>query len=164
MRIRKTLKLLKTVTKETPGWSSDNLPPRWCPINSKTRPMAGDWKWRAARASSDARGFVIFAQVAPRKGNWKAVLIEELAAGSSVIARYEFHASHPGIHVHSDCDRCGVEVGASSMDRLTRFPKASSNHRRQQSFDESSFWRSALSFFNVMETKGGPEDLFSGLF
>ena len=164
MRVRRIIRLPKALTKSTPGWSVKDLPPRWCPTNSKTRPITGDWRWRAAKASAGARQFIVFAQVAPRKGNWKAVLIEELGSGSSVVARYEFHSSHPGLHVHSHCGRGGIELGATGMDRLARFPKSTSPHRRQQSFDEFSFWKSALAFFNVTDAVAEAEGLFNGLF
>ncbi len=39
------------------------------------------------------------------------MLIIQTSEGYSVIARFEDHGSHLGLHCHSDCDTSGLEVG-----------------------------------------------------
>ena len=46
----------------------------------------------------------------------------ETEAGHSVVARFESHGSHPGLHGHSHCDRGGIEIGASGLDANVYHP------------------------------------------
>ena len=137
-------------------WSTNDMPPRFAPAYPKTRPMRAGWQWRSARANAGNQPFVILAECLPKRDNWKAMLIilagEGLAA--SVVARFEHHGSHPGIHGHADCGRGGIEQGPTSMDNLTRFPNASALHRRTHSWTENSFWRAAMAFFRVEVEQG----------
>jgi hypothetical protein len=139
------------MTDQSSGWSKKDLPPRWCPVFSRKRPIAADWQWRAAHASHEKREFTVVAQCNPSRGNWKAILIERTESGPSVIARFEDHSGHPGIHVHSHCDRSGLEIGPTSLDSLARIPPAGAFHRRTHAHTLQSFWDETLRFFNVIE-------------
>ena len=164
MRVRGIIRLPKTMTDQSSGWTKKDLPPRWCPIFARKRPVAGDWQWRAARAAHDNREFTVVAQCNPSRGNWKAMLIEKTGLGHSVIARFEDHSSHPGVHAHSHCDRSGLEIGATSLDALARIPAAGAFHRRTQAHTLQSFWDEALQFFNVTESTGTGMGETYGLF
>ena len=74
--------------------------------------------------------------------------------GASVIARFEDHADHPGLHVHTDCDRAGAETGATGLDNLLRIPSVPQVHRRVQAWTENNFWEAAKRFLRVEEMKG----------
>ena len=151
MRVRSVVRLKKSKVNDSGGWSRKELPPRWCPVFSKKKPMAGDWHWRAIKASAANREFVVVAQCSPNRGNWKAFLIEKLEDEHSVVARFEDHGGHPGVHVHSHCARSGIDVGPTTLDGLGRIPPAGSFHRRVYGHTLQSFWDSAMSFFNVVE-------------
>jgi hypothetical protein len=73
--------------------------------------------------------------------------------GASVVARFEDHASHPGVHVHSDCIRSGDEIGSTSMDNLVRIPSDGQYHRRVQAHTKDSFWQTAIRFFHINYTE-----------
>ena len=90
----------------------------------------------------------------PTRDNWQATLILCTEAGASVIGRYEYHGSHPGLHVHADCERGGLELGSMSIDNLPRRPPAHSFHRRSSAWTENTFWEAARKFFRVEERKG----------
>jgi hypothetical protein len=79
----------------------------------------------------------------------------ETDAGVSVVARFEHHGSHPGLHGHAHCERGGIEVGASGLDSLVRFPKAGALHRRTNAWTEQTFWDATRRFFRVKYDDGG---------
>ncbi|MXP14860.1 hypothetical protein GRI44_08895 [Altererythrobacter confluentis] len=161
MRVRKLITETKVIT-TTSKWSDKDMPPRWCPINSKTRPIRGGWHWRAAHATSPFGDFTAVAQVNSGRGNWKAVLILNAPNGPSVVARFEHHDSHPGLHVHSHCKRSGIEIGAVGMDGLDRFPPLGNRHRRENAWTEISFWTAMKKFFRMRDDdpEGGNLELF----
>lgn len=162
MRVRKLLSAPKLLTQDSGKWSTKDLPPRWCPINAKSRPIRGGWHWRAAKVQGGSDEYVLVAQCHPAKGNWKSFLILDTVTGPAVVARYEDHGSHPGVHVHSHCDRSGLEVGPTSMDGLARVPAASSWHRRTLAWTQEGFWKASLKFFRV--GSGAPEPMNNDLF
>jgi hypothetical protein len=84
----------------------------------------------------------------------------ETGAGVSVVARFEHHGSHPGLHGHAHCERGGIEVGASGLDNLVRVPAAQEPHRRTNAWTEQTFWDSARRFFRVTDqVRGGQFEL-----
>ena len=90
----------------------------------------------------------------PSRGNWKAMLLVKVAEEHSVVARFEHHESHPGVHVHSHCARSGQEAGAQGMDGLQRVPPAGAHHRRTNAWTLPTFWSAARGFFNIHDSLG----------
>lgn len=160
MRVRHLLSEVKTPIEDSGNWSKSDLPPRWCSIYPRSKPTRAGWQWRSVRAKAGEKEYLAVARCNPMRDNWQALLILESRSGPSVIARYEYHGSHPGKHVHSDCNRSGLEIGASSMDNLARFPNASSFHRRIEALTPASFWRSAKDFFRIASQSGEQNELF----
>lgn len=154
MRVRSILNLEKKITADT-LWKQDDVPKRHCPINSRTKPIRAGWEWRSVRAqAADGRSFIAYLEVNLRRGDFKSVLIEDTVNGPSVIARYEYHSSHPGVHAHAHCERSGIEIGASGMDRLVRAPRLKSHHRRSGSLSLSTFWLAASRFYGLKSDPG----------
>lgn len=164
MRVRFILRLKKTLVTETASWSQSDLPPRHFPVSPKTRKITGDWRWRAGRASAGSRTFVATVLSSPKRANRKATLMEVFDNGSaSVIARFEDHGSHPGLHVHSHCIRSGLEMGGTSMDDLGRVPDVSSPHRRIARWTDDDFWAAALRFFRIDGSFVGMQGTLDGI-
>lgn len=156
MRVRKTVALPKTVVSDT-GWKDDeDLQPRHAPYFTKTRPIRKHWKWRSVKAASeDGREFFLVILLNEQKGERKSVLCEKGSSGASVIGRLEYHESHPGVHLHSDCGRSGLELGPTGMDKLQRFPKrAGSYHRRTNAWTENGFLETSKRFFRITDRAG----------
>jgi hypothetical protein len=153
MRIRSLITAKKVQTTDT-SWSHADLQPRHAPIYKRTKPIRAGWQWRSAQAESGNAKFVLLAECNPRRGGWKAALILETENGASVVSRLEDHMSHPGLHLHADCDRGGQEIGASGLDGLGRRPSAGARHRRLQAWTENAFWEAAKTFFRIEERKG----------
>lgn len=153
MRVRHLISTRKTLVSDT-NWSDKDLPPRHAPVFAKTRPMRSGWRWRSAKAVSQAGNFILIAQCNVKRGNWSAWLILEHEGGASLVARLEDHASHPGLHAHTDCARSGKELGGQGLDNLARVPPASEPHRRGQAWTEHTFWEVSTKFFRLHAAMG----------
>jgi hypothetical protein len=156
MRVRHLIIEPKNLESDS-GWKADDLTPRNAPIFVKTKPIRAGWKWRSARASGRSGQFILLAECNTRRANWKAMLmLVNPDRTASVIARFEQHGSHPGLHIHSDCTRSGIETGATSIDGLLRIPDAGADsyHRRVSSWTENSFWEASKKFFRAHDREG----------
>ena len=153
MRVRRLIAEKKILQSDT-SWSERDLQPRYAPIYTRTKPIRAGWRWRSARVESGQSQFFLLAECNPRRDNWKALLIVERDTGSSVVARLEYHSSHPGLHAHTHCTRSGVETGASGLDNLKRYPASNRWHRRIQAWTENSFWEAAKRFFKIEDPRG----------
>lgn len=98
--------------------------------------------------------FVLTAICNPGRDNWQAVLILETGEGPSVVSRFEYHGSHPGVHIHADCERGGIELGSIGLDNLVRVPGNNKPHRRVNGWTENTFWEAAKRFFHIEENNG----------
>lgn len=159
MRVRHLISDPKLQSSDT-DWRWDDLPPRHCPIYSKTRPTRAGWQWRSITAQSASKSYMLVALINPNRGNWQSFLLVDAAGEYSVVARFEYHASHPGQHVHSHCGRSGLEVGATSLDKLERAPAIGERHRRIDALTPGTFWKSARAIFRIRDDAG---PLYSGL-
>jgi hypothetical protein len=158
MRVRRLITDVKTQRSDT-GWADSDLPPRHCPIYARTRPIRAGWKWRSAACDvADTRHFLV-ALCNARRDNWQAFLMIETDCGISIIARFEHHGSHPGLHGHAHCERGGVETGPSGLDGLVRIPPSGAIHRRTNAWTEQTFWEAARQFFRVTDNVTGQRQL-----
>lgn len=153
MRVRSLCRVRKHLQSDT-GWQRSDLPPRHDPLISRTKPIRGFWQWRSAKAASaDCRNFVLVALCNSAKGNWKSHLLIATPSGHSVVARFEHHSSHGGLHIHAHCDRGGVDIGPTGMDNLSRVPRIG-RERRNVAWTETTFWQAALRFYRIEEPLG----------
>lgn len=153
MQIRKLVRAAKVQASDS-RWKTGDLPPRLCPIYPKSKPHGPSWQWRSVKAISGDAEFWLVATVNVARSNWKCILIAKTENGHSVVARYEDHGSHPGIHVHAHCHRGGIEEGPTGMNDLIRVPPASAPHRRANAQTLSTFWENARRFFRVKDDMG----------
>jgi hypothetical protein len=153
LRVRQLTAQKKRIVSDT-GWKSGSIPPRESAIFTKTRPAGNGWRWRSGKVETRTNKFVLFAQCHPGKENWKAWLIMISENGPSIVGRLEHHGTHPGLHLHTHCERSGIEVGGSSINNLVRIPDSTKNHRRASSWTESGFWEAAKKFFRIYEERG----------
>lgn len=125
---------------------------------SRPDPFRAGWQWRSAKATSDQNEYILLVLCNPKRGNWQSILILEGAAGaSSVVARFEDHGSHPGLHAHSDCERSGLDTGSETLDGLQRIPPANRRHRRKRAWTKEDFWEKSRQFFRIELEPGAPD-------
>lgn len=153
MRVRQILHERKSMLTDS-GWKTSAIPPRESGIFPKSKPLGKGWKWRACQAHGFSGNYNCLVQCNPDKDNWKGWLVLGTDHGPSIIARLEHHGSHPGLHVHSSCERSGIDCGGPSIGNLSRFPNSSSLHRRKNTWTENGFWEISKSFFRISENKG----------
>lgn len=157
MRVRKIIIRAKTLENDT-DWHTNDMEPCHAPCFGKTRPIPNGWAWRSARAvDGSGREYVLYAKCLRdnREGryNQNAVLMITSNAGvghASVVARYEKHPGHGGIHAHFDCKTSGLTVGSVGLDNLKCIPKDKDGyHRRMKTLTNDAFWKQALTFFRI---------------
>lgn len=153
MRVRRLIAAPKRPVSDT-NWRTDDIPPRYCPIYARTRPNRAGWQWRSLRAQGNGRRYTLVAFVNLRRANWKSVLILEADGHASVVGRFEYHPSHPGLHLHAHCERGGIEPGPGGLDGLARIPSLGAPHRATGSLTVSTFWEEARRFFRVRDDLG----------
>lgn len=64
------------------------------------------------------------------KEEYGAYLAQIEGADSKVVARYEYHATHAGWHIHANCETDLTPSGRIGGNIHKRFPKAGHKHRR----------------------------------
>ncbi len=155
MRVRKIVREPKLLTSDT-NWRTDDMQPRYSWIFQRTKPIRAGWKWRSVIATDSAnREYLFLTQCNPERDEWKAWLILRASSSeSSLVSRLEYHGTHPGLHVHVDCQRGGLEQGPASIDRLARIPLVAKHHRRKHTWREQSFWEQARRHFRIEHPRG----------
>jgi hypothetical protein len=154
MRVRHLVLERKALHNDS-GWRDSDLPPRHSWIFPKTKPRRNGWAWRSINAKGDSGEYLLLLQCNPNKDNWKAWLIFQLSQGRySLVSRLESHGDHPGLHVHTHCDRSGIEEGPSGIDGLIRIPQNSEYHRRRNAWRKNTFSEIALRHFHIEFTVG----------
>src|SRR2546427_11495412 len=106
MRVRHIVSDEKTIVAEKTKWSTKDMPPKHAPVYSKTKPIRAGWQWKSAKIKGQNNvEYILVAECNPKLNNWGAMLIVETDTGPSVVARFEHHGSHPGLHGHAHCER-----------------------------------------------------------
>jgi hypothetical protein len=146
--VRRLLRKRKTIAADS-GWQTSDLPRRHAPVFARALPIRAGWQWRSIRTTSNGTDFILAMRCNPRRAKWQALLIVLGDAGPSLVARFEDHGDHPGLHAHAHCGRGGIEVGASGLDDLPRLPSAQAHHRRVQVWTPDHFVEAALKFFRI---------------
>lgn len=110
--------------------------------------------WRSVIAKSEQNEYIFLCQLNEGRDKWNAWLVltgeDELG---SLIARFEYHGSHPGFHFHGHCERGGIERGPSSLNELVRIPKASSGGMTM-TLRRDNFWEQARRRFRIAFPEG----------
>ena len=153
MRAREIIIKPKKLERDT-GWRTDDMKPCHAPCLKKTKRTSNGWTWRSLQAlDNSGREYVLYARCAEKYNKQQAILTMPSNNGvgsASVVARYENHATHPGIHVHSNCKDNDLEVGSSKLSHLCeRFPGSEKKHRRTKPPKNDEFWEWANKFFRI---------------
>jgi hypothetical protein len=138
---------------EVTEWRNDDIPPRYAPCFTKTYPQRNGWEWRSAKAKAPGsdREYILLCRCHVTKDDWKATLILKKDEGGSVVSRFEFHSSHPGLHIHASCDNGGELVGPVGMSEVDRLPNGEGRTRRTNAWTKATFWQASKKFFRVQD-------------
>jgi hypothetical protein len=123
--------------------------------------FARRWHWRVDYLTGeDGATFRLLTAFNRDIEEFRAWLAVDVGKSAILLARYEFHGTHPGWHCHAPCDDVEAgDAGALRVRDCKRMPGGTGFHRRQD-FDTTSEERAlarSFTFFNV--TGGNAGDL-----
>jgi len=98
-------------------------------------PLTRKWRWSTVRFNVSGTVFRIMVAYHKEVPEYQAVLGEVTERDTKVIARLEYHASHPepGWHMHVSCeDTSEIRPGVMKPYGQTRLPAVRSYHRRSE--------------------------------
>lgn len=133
MSIRGFIRSKKTVV-DTGQWSDAKLPKTGGPFplsKNKSFRLGGLWSWRAVKVESEGKQFRILIAVQEDKQQFVAYCGTLIGTDMFMTARLEYHATHPGLHIHGCCQPSQPEwFGRTGHKGLTRLPDGKAHHRR----------------------------------
>lgn len=133
MPIRGFIRSKKTVI-DAGQWSDAKLPRTGGPFPlSKNRSfrLGASWRWRAVKIEIDGKQFRVLITVHEHKQQFVAYCGAVIGTDMFVIGRLEYHATHPGLHVHGCCKPSQPEwFGRTGHGGLARLPEGKAHHRR----------------------------------
>jgi hypothetical protein len=118
------------------------------------------WHWRVDMLDARGTALQLLTAYNPRIEDFRAWLGWRKTDGLLVIiARLEFHGTHPGWHCHSACcDISEIEPGQPLHRQFVRLPKADHRHRKTTfGLTEASALAAAFGFYRLT---GTPEGMF----
>lgn len=111
------------------AWKHDTKMPKSAFPLSKHRSfqVRASHRWRVVRFTCDGHSYRLLIAYRPELESYKAFLGRDEKGDTRVLARYEFHGTHAGWHLHSDCTGINV-IGKTGLP--DRIPGNAAHHRR----------------------------------
>jgi hypothetical protein len=87
-------------------WKDGKMPKHVFPMTkNRSFRIRSKWRWRYCKFTCLGNSMRVLVAYRRDQQEYMALLGLDLTEGGTrVIARYEFHGSHPGWHIHSYCD------------------------------------------------------------
>ena len=134
MLLRGFVRSKKTLV-EAGQWTDTKLPKTGGPFPlSKNRSLrlGNLWHWRLVKLECDGRQFRLLLTCHEDKQQFVAYCGATIGTDTFVIGRLEYHATHPGLHIHGCCQPSQPEWhGRTGHQGLTRLPDGKAHHRRR---------------------------------
>jgi hypothetical protein len=135
VRVRKAILIPKRLIAKG-AWKlitgTSRMPKNAFPIGSNYPvTFARNWHWRVDQiGTDDGTSFRLLTGFNRNIEEFASWLAQEAEHNPVLLARYEFHGSHPGWHCHAPCDDIGPgDAGALRTRDLLRFPRGGGFHR-----------------------------------
>lgn len=96
-------------------------------------PLTKKWRWTTVTFNIAEREFCLLISYHRELPEFQSVLAQRVSGDSLIIARYEYHASHPipGWHLHALCDDFdGVTPSVMKPLSQKRLPEVRNHHSR----------------------------------
>lgn len=126
---------------EFSAWGVGKLKSRDFPMSKKPGqryPMTARWRWQIISFSACGRKFRLLTSYHTLIPEFAAVLAEDTGRDSRILARWEFHLSHGGWHIHPVCDELdAISPGMVKPAGMMRLPSAASHFRRKLFLNKS---------------------------
>lgn len=133
MKLRELVRASKDVT-DWGKWQQVKMPPRAFPLSRRrggSYRLSYKYTWRVVLFDAVGASFRLLLAFRTDIQQFEAILglIDE--SDTKVIASYEFHGSHPGWHLHANCDSIeSLGAGFRKSGQEKRLPKYRQVHRR----------------------------------
>lgn len=160
MQFRDFLVADKTIS--SPGvWSNKKMPRTGgkFPLSKNHSFRLGtNWRWRVVDLTAGTSDFRLLIAYHEHKQQYLAALGVSNLSDTLVLARLEYHGTHPGWHLHAYCN--GSEQrhwGRMSYPEMVRLPSGKKRHRRMDfSINDSDALDLATKFFRIDGLKPEP--------
>ena len=132
MRVTDTIRARKTHVVSSP-WTDDKLKTKDFPLSKKrgrAYPLTRRYRWQIITFVVGVREFRVLVAYHTLVPEFIVTLAEEIAGDCRVLARWEFHATHGGWHVHTVCGHTdSITAGIVKPAGTRRIPDIGSYHR-----------------------------------
>lgn len=139
MRVTGVIRAAKANVSLAP-WSDDKLKTKDFPLSKKRGkgyPLTRRYRWQTITFAAAGRSYRLLVAYHTLVPEFIAMLAEEVAGDCRILARWEFHGSHVGWHVHSICDDTDkLSVGITKPPGAKRIPTAKSYHRHKKMLND----------------------------
>jgi hypothetical protein len=135
MRLKRIILAKKHITDGGEWKRRQKMPRTHFPLlKSKSYQIPAKWDaWRVVRFEALGRSFRLLIAFDVGYEEYRAWLALDRGEDMVLLARLEFHGSHPGWHCHANCDDPHVRIsGVVKGFGDRRYPKARRFHRHQQ--------------------------------
>jgi len=109
---------------------------------AKTMKLSKAWQWKVYYLEENNQSCRVLVTFNEHKSNVSAYFAYMTSAGGVIATRYEDHATHPGIHIHTLCDEIPSHTcGIKSFPNQIRIPNADAFHRKTFTKDDNGLLR-----------------------
>lgn len=147
----------------TSAWTDEKLRAKDFPLLKKkggSYPLSRRWRWQTTRFRINQKQFLLLASYHSLIPEFVSVLAEEIDKNCRVLARWEFHQSHPGWHVHTVCgDIDNVSTGIVKPIGVERVPHSASHHRHKNLLNEGYVMEDKVATAIALDLCGLPQNL-----
>ncbi|WP_157572702.1 hypothetical protein [Nevskia soli] len=123
MRLKKIIQADKIVTDWGKWTFGAAMPKTAFPISKSSFKIRSTYHWRIAKFLSLGESFRLLIFYRTDKPEYGAWLGMQRDSDTQLVARYEFHGTHPGWHLHAHCQTDTAPIGRTLVDGL-RIPKS----------------------------------------
>ena len=133
-------------------WKHGNKIPKTAFRFSKGNPirLGKRFHWRTIDLAAGENKFACLVAYRRDKEEFASYLCLMDGTDMKLLARFEFHGTHPGWHVHVECAGIGkIPIGRMMWPGQKRIPRADRGHRRQRfavDSDEKALFIAAAAF------------------
>lgn len=158
MKLKRIIASQKVITDEGIWKSGVKMPKSIFPLSkSHSFKVPQSFNWRLVCFECLGEKFRLLIYYRYDISSYSATLGHDVGGDMLVMARLEFHGTHPGWHMHAVCDSTGRVPGRTGAD--IRFPDANSFHKDLifGVVDDSTAYKTAIKAFKLIDPL---QDLF----
>lgn len=157
MRVKEIIRAAKTITNAGKWTTGKRMPASIFPLTKGHALRVGpNFRWRVVEFACANSTFRLLIFYRPGHGEYRAYLGRVEDADTRVIVRLEYHSTHPGWHVHTDCDTemtpCGRIGGAACHKRLSSSRMQQTPPAVASDVDDEMAYRIAIRWFRLDRT------------